>query len=155
MMGRYNSFSCWPFIKLMSRATTVSPLEYSKISWSIGKSQRQQKWEYPLSSFLVNDCWIQSAPKLSVLKQPLFKIIIFPNFVGQEFRQSSAGQFYCTMWCCVGPFIIVLPELSGLEGLRCFYSQTWCLRENGRKLGWILLLLYEVSGPLHGVSQAG
>lgn len=54
-----------------------------------------------------------------------------------------------------GSFTLVLPRLSGLEGPRCFHSHSWCLLENDRKLGWILLLLYEVSGLSTGSLKQG
>lgn len=49
------------------------------------------------------------------------------------------GVFHCCSSWVVRP-----------GGSEIFYSHTWYLRENGRKQGWILLLLYEVSGTLHG-----
>ena len=83
------------------------------------KSQRQQKWECPLSRSPVNSGCKQSTPNLSVLKQALF-FITSHDFCGSGIEAGLGSAIHCTVWRCVGLCTIFLPGWPGLEGLDIF-----------------------------------
>ena len=114
------------------------------------KSQRQQKWECPLSRSLVNSSCKQSTPNLSVLKQALFFYYITWFLWVRNWGRARLGNPLHSVALC-GVVHYLSPWVAWSGGSRYFCSHAWRLWENGRKLGWTLHPLCEVSGPVHVV----
>lgn len=88
----------------------------------------------PLISFPVN-CCTTDYPKIECLTFSFY--IKFHDFVSQECRESSAGQFHYTIRCHVGSFNRTRAGVVWSGGSKAFSLSSWCLLENGRKLDFV------------------